>query len=54
MRFPLFNDADIGLDNELIKECQIEARIDDDCDTDEEIMRQADDNVQQDCLLSYL
>ena len=39
--FPLFYDEEVGLSACWISACQIEARIDDDVDTDEEIMESA-------------
>jgi len=40
-RFPLYDDKDIGLGVKWMQECQIEARMDDDVDTDDDVMNNA-------------
>ena len=37
-KFPLFSDVEVGLSATFISERQIEARLDDDVDTDDDIM----------------
>lgn len=40
-QFPMFNDIDVGLGEKWIDDLQIEARMDDDVESDEEIMLNA-------------
>ena len=46
--FPLFDDADVGLDIDLVNELTIEAMIDNDVDSDEDIMHNAKVCCQED------
>ena len=41
--FPVYKDDFIGLGESWVSDCQIEARMDDDVDTDEEIFNNASD-----------
>merc|ERR1712151_248519 len=47
--FPLYNDDQVGLSDTWISDLQIEARMDDDVDTDEEIHRNAANAIRNDC-----
>merc|ERR1712228_926827 len=47
--FPLYYDSDVGLADKWISDLQIEARMDDDVDTDDEIYRNAQNAIRNDC-----
>ena len=46
--FRLYDDKDVGLDEQWISDLQIEARMDDDVDTDEEIYNNAQNAIRND------
>ena len=47
-KFPLFSDVEVGLSATFISERQIEARLDDDVDTDDDIMASANHTCKRD------
>ena len=47
--FPLYNDDQVGVVESWVADLQIEARMDDDVDTDDEIYNNAQRAIRNDC-----